>query len=950
MEQRVPADWAWIGKAPGAADYGILAASAADVDVRQIAWEYVAGSPDRDVPPDAPWAPPWVTFGTHMVGGTPVLSVSVLYPWKGLDQFGRPVWPRLFVASPYNAIARHRMSYRTLCAAITTATAKLEPSPGEAEPIFLIPRPQSLEGEGGIVGVIHEFGFERLAEIAALLLDNRHVAIVGAARMTLARRLSLLDAIAALLPYGCRVDLTASSAVDRKIQHPFRLVFTDFPGANQVPVPLTGSDFAGMPLETPAARRYHDLLLDKGDEQNSGLARIVSYLWVQRETYALSKPDSAVAILEELDRFDHAKGQIAQFPRAPLNAALAFLTGEPTEVHQQWARAQEGDPRLPGKVLATLLDSGDHRAAAALRDHWDTISEDLATFDNDELNQGQVGRVSRSLEIAGFEQQDVRADWLLSKLLVPEGFPEPWHEPIRFRVRLLRRLPVPAPGELPIACNALRYHDVTHWQGDLVHGLLTAELASEETTARTIRWTSWLCRSAFTRQQGRPDWVEALGFTVADDADPAWMDSITAVITLRPGWLVLILRLARQVRRLSAVLGVQGLDRHLIETALSLANQSPGGLRQGFADALDVSLWEFDVQPGSVASVDVARVVLGDPPSDFPYKQLNAQITQYLDGLARAFLALPNTELCEHIQQRFLDHLLKNVDDSGRLAPAAVQLFNTWISDAAIGPVLARYIKSHDLIGWLMSDSRLGPDFWSWLIPYDRDFEPYMPIVRLHSAARNALDNPQPEFSRVTRDVVDPSSAEPVPTVLPSKFAQAMFNAWRSTPTPGPEHIIAAIASVWTEGKKLDAVVSVIEQATPSLLWNALREFQSLVREYPAPVGKPIDYFARLSEAIWADCMWLVSHDAALGPDYARSFQVMIAAQGSLGVDDYRKLKRIFGPRRRVSLPGRSPEKLFERWQHRPVPQQTTAPASLPRGAEEVKPENAGTGSRRKLR
>ena len=955
MQPTIAADWALIGKAPGAPDdYGIRAASATDLDVRQFAWRYVAGVPDPDVPLDAPWAPPWVTFGTHRVGSAPMLSASVVYPWDGLDQAGRRIWPRLFIASRYEDIARYKMSYQTWYAAITAIADRLRMSEGDGRPIQLAAEPQPVDG---IVGAIGEYGFERLAGIAALLLDNRRVAILGTRRLPLARRLGLLDAIVALLPYGCRADLSASSAVDRRIQHDFRLVFTEFPGDNQVPVPLTGSAAARPALETPAARRYHELLLDKGKERNSGLARVVNHLWRHAETYALSDPGSAVPVLEDLDRFEHAKTQIGQSPHAPLAAVLAFFKGEPPEVRRHWDSAREEDPGMPGKVFAAVLDSGDHKAAAILREHWDTIANDLAAFDNAELDHGKVDRVARSLAIAGLAQREERADWLLWKLLVPAGTPEPWHDPIQFRVSLLRKLTVPDPNELPVACNGLRFKDVTNWQGNLVHDLLTTELGSDETANRTIGWALWLCGSAFSGQQEVPDWVAALSFTVRDHADPAWGDSILSVIKVRAGWLVLILRLARQVRRLHAVLAVQGLDRYLIGTALNLADQTPGRRRTAFADALDVSLWEYGVPSETVAVIDVARVVLGGAPQDFPHAHMKAEVDEYLQGLERAFLALPNDDWRTHVQEAFLDSLASRADGSGRLDPAAVQLFSAWIKDPGIGPVLARYIKSRELGERLMSDSRLGRDFWAWLIEHDRDFQPYQSLVELHDAARSAFENPRGEFSRSTRALIDPSTGERVFAPVPGKFAQAMFNAWCSGREP--EQIIAAIASTWIEGKTREEVAAVMKRATPSMLLNALREFQSLVMWYCPPdddpkgkVRAPRDQLGMLSQEIWDDCLWLVGHAAALGPDYAGRFQVSVAAQSRRSADQWKNMERIFGPRRRMSLPGRSPESLFKRWKHREPPRAsapapTVASPSLPAGASDPSPGavgGAGTG------
>src|SRR5207244_2857925 len=141
-----------------------------------------------------------------------------------------------------------------------------------------------------------------VAAIAAALLDGP-VAVTGTADLRLedpsatVDRFTVLDAVAALLPYGFRADASATSAVDNTIAHRMRLVLAEYASNGQQAAPLRG------PSVTPRselARDYLAMLSDK--EHSEGLDVVVAHLWNATAACSFSRPEAALEILDGLNR------------------------------------------------------------------------------------------------------------------------------------------------------------------------------------------------------------------------------------------------------------------------------------------------------------------------------------------------------------------------------------------------------------------------------------------------------------------------------------------------------------------------------------------------------------------------------------------------------------------------------------------------------------------------
>ena len=916
LVQPLSAHWALIGKVAGKRqDYNIRARSRGDLNVEEIAWDYVPGTPDADIPLDA-GVLRWLTFGTHKVGMRPVVSLSVQERWQHLDQAGRAIWPRRFFACEYTPLAQRDASYATFTAACLALD--LDEQVG---PVRLPLRPQSLDRYSGIEAAFTNHKhckLENVAGIAASLLEQPQVAVTGTQFLNPDQRVELLDCIAALLPYGCRAYLTASTDIDPKIGHTIRLVLTEFPGDGQREVPLG----TGQPLvpRGPEAERYRLLLLDR--VSTYGLAVVLKHLWDDKLTCPL-QPGAAIDRLSNLHRDQNRSTKMRKSASVDVHDAIELLDGPPEAVQARWELERAADPQTLVKVLTTLLDAKDPRAAKAVRTSFRIIVNDLAALGVSELSAGRLRLPERSLEVAGIADGDQFADALLGLLLTDaqQNPADAWPGEISNRVTLLRRFPPPAPGQFSYTCDNLRFGDLSEWQALLVHALLSAELTDPETASRAMGWAVWLGESQFAHDWAYeiPTWVPALAFVTTAAADGTDLGVVRAAVGTEPHWAFLLLSLARRAGRLVAVLDSRDVDLQVVDVARRVgARDVPPDyvpLRKQLTDLFDLSLWEFGASESSVASIDVARVLLRGVPRDFPFDGTNDEFDAYRGGMERAMKGLSD-DWRRYVQRHILDYVLRGASPAGRFPLAAVHLLEAWIKDPRFAPALKEYIKDKQLSGVLESDHRLSTEFWQILID-EPEFEHLEPMLEMSKAARAAIKTPETAFARQTRRVRDRKTGADFTAVRPSPLGEAMFIFRKSG--RGPAQILAAMAREWRTDKEADERLP--EAVPPLKLWQALREFSGLIADYvqdetdpPAGFASPAPDYAKLAEADWAFCLWLIVHDDVLGRKYGRAFQKMLDEQAGLARRDYWKITRIFGNGPFPVRVDRSRQWLFRRW------------------------------------
>jgi hypothetical protein len=897
QRQLLTADWAWISKIPGSGDdYAIIGASAGVIDVRSFAWQFVAGVPSGAVPLDSPGAPPWVTFGAHPASTGPVVSVSMQLPPEedALDQAGRPIWPRFFCASHYKDARVVGASFQTLVAAMMA----MELDASDPSPIALGIRTQPLDDRSGLIAAVNEFGVNRMAAIAAALLDDRQVAVTGTSGMLLPERLRLLDAAVALLPYGFRAVLTASSAVDRKITHQIRLVLTDFPDEHtQVVVDRWGSR---PPEPQPGvALDYLRKLMDRIG--TSGLEAVIEHLWNAREACSFSHPRQALEILERLHHDRYLIMRIRkEDEQVTLEDALDFLDGEDTRVAERWAAERSHDPGTVYKLLATLLAAESPAAADAVIRHWRVIADDLVTYLNAELNRGNLDPSRQALAIVARQDNQQRVDSLLKRLLIPVNTGKPYDDPIRYRVALLRERRVPAPGALPSTCDALRYDDYAKWQAQFVYALLAEEHAYEPAGSRAVEWARWLCASRFQGRWECPQWVRALSLAVPGAAEIESEDSVRTVLELASDWVPAILRVAGFFDRLPRVVGIPGFDAGLVELGQRLASAadsdpaSADRARQ-VAVALRVPLRGTGLDPGTIALIDVTRALLGDAPADFPHGDAS-DFDVYLVGLDRGLGLLAGSGWDAGVAHRILAYVVP--PDATPVAgfPVAERLIGAWSKGARVGMV-ARHVAGlldHDhILSDILSDdaaqdnagtgqggadrgiggalvSGLSSAAWSRLMEHDERLLPVGSMKQLQATIKAGVQDPALAFRRRTFKLADREPGLPAGGVMSSALAFAMYEA------------LYAGISTWGI---LTVIRAELEQApparrlTPATLRRVLLEFQDLIcyhvpAEGPEPSMDETEKLAAYAELVWLRCLEDISVRQALGPEFARAFTV----------------------------------------------------------------------------
>lgn len=633
MDQRkVSAEWAWISKEPGShEDYAILAASTGPAGVQAFARTYVAGVPSSESADNAAAALPWVTFGSHETGADQrLLSVSVQDPWRARDQARRPIWPRRFFLCRYEDVASAGASYQSLWDAI----AALELPRPDHGPVRFMVRPQSLSE---VLATIDDLGFDQVAAVAAALLDGP-VAVTGAIGPRLANapmpanRLAVIDAVAALLPYGFRAGLSASTAVDNTVAHQIRLILADYASGGQQAAGLTGppveprSDLGGSYLTMLLAKKRRD-----------GLETVVNFLRDATSPCSFDHADEALEILDGLNQGRH-RIMAAIEEAESLKLTLDFFEYDPAQVTQAW-HSSELDGPIKEKLLRPLLDIDPSYRAEILGRHWGAIADEYGIIVGRRLDAGDLDSAIHAVAVASSQPDAQVADRLLRILVcAPEGSAQAWPRLAAIRAELLRQLPVPVSGTFRLTCDALRLGQLEGWQGQLVRELLSRELAADPATNRVAAWIAWLSWPG--SKDSASGWAAGLGMAQGITDVGRQPGGIRYLVQADVSWATLTLTLAERSGRSGEILDIPGLADDLAELAAAATTQSiPSETRRDLASALRTPLWGH-LKPTARAAVDVARLLLGDELPVFPDEMTQLEFSRYEECLRRV-LRLP---------------------------------------------------------------------------------------------------------------------------------------------------------------------------------------------------------------------------------------------------------------------------------------------------------------------
>jgi hypothetical protein len=830
----VVADWAWISKDLSAGiGYSILRVSTDAVDFGAISGDFEPGAPSSTIAPESPDAPPWVTYGPGGGRDGMLISVSVRDPWTERDHTGRPVRPQRLFVMRYPDLTDADASFQTIWAAVRDAPV---PAPDGA-PLVLTVAGQSPDD---LIPVV-EANFDSLAAIAAALLDGP-VAIGDASHLPRERRLALLDAVAALLPYGFRADLSASSSVNNTVKHQIRLVMADFANPDQQLLSLTTPQYSPR---GDLGRRYLAALHEK--RKKNGTAALVRHLWSIRQEEgqrpcSFRRPGFALAALHELDFLGGVRDALARGTVPPELIGKFF---EHPDGPQVWEHL---DVAMRDNAVRSLVGGGE-AAAGILVSEWPIIGVDVIRCANRDLDAGSVKVAISCLSSIGQGDSGLE-DRVLASLLVPERVePAVLERRGVMLIELLRKRSVPAPGDYSYTCDDLRFGDPAGWQARLVRDLLTSELAAGTSGERAAGWVRWLCRTPFSEVAAweRPEWVNALDFT-DPRGDEGRAASAVRVLIQRDQravprgncWSAVLLQLCVRARRLTELAEAVGLE--LMELTAAL----PDDVHSPLAAALRTSLRPgFEVETfRTLARLDVVRLLLAGPPSaaltDLGDEPL---FSTYLAALQEALRRPVVRPRLPELEERLLRLALSAGPGTSRLPAGSIQLLNAWVDDPERLPGLIHYL------GLLSAkeqpvDVRLSQKYWTVLGDYP-ELANYAVSGQLITATDWTVRHPALAFHREY-------TGEAITT---TRLAHACYEAWCA-------------------GRRAEGVIRTLESAgaagiRPRQLDDTLRELEVLLHYFGVPEDQATR--AEAAQAALFEC-WGLIVEGALGPEYARSF------------------------------------------------------------------------------
>lgn len=290
--RKIHYEWAQEGKQPGSYDdYEILSCSQllSARDFATNATRYATGT-HADLP-QVTIASAQLTKGTD--GQVHDHLVLALQEWSDQrDGTGRKIACTRWFYVPYAQVVEHPVSYEGLYHAFGDVVLP----PALAIPPFTVDVP-AFRPDTVTAGETEKWA-------AALLLTGRPVCVVGAEGTPLHERLRFLDTVAALLPYGMRARLTASTWTSSTSNHKIKLSFARHApdGAHEV----IWHHGASIPDREREAHRYFDLLSQRPVAYLAGrLAEHTAPL-----SFGQEDRDRALAVLEECARHQMPVGDV----------------------------------------------------------------------------------------------------------------------------------------------------------------------------------------------------------------------------------------------------------------------------------------------------------------------------------------------------------------------------------------------------------------------------------------------------------------------------------------------------------------------------------------------------------------------------------------------------------------------------------------------------------------
>ncbi|MGW4423186.1 hypothetical protein [Streptosporangium sp. NPDC004631] len=347
MTVRLTAEWALWGKQPGTRDGDeILACSDGRLgrdEFSEIITRYAPGTPTEL---------PQVTISWFGGGDSAHLGLAIQEWSDERDGLGRDIAITRYFCVPYAEAAKGPVS----CDALYHAFA------GRALPVdgpLLVDVPVlDPESTAGAVD-------QTVMGAAALLLTGQPVCVVNGEGVPMIDRLVFFEAVAALLPYGFRSRMTASTWTSSASRHRIRLSFTRHAPAGAHSI--SWGRGAEIPDGQEVARDYHDTLVNC-DRLGELIARFA------QETRPRSmNADGLAGILPLLGGFG-----VAPAPRPPGRGGPGTAADDPPAVRADGPERADHD-RIPHHVAQLKL------ATARARESGERVFSVFASMRTEDL-------------------------------------------------------------------------------------------------------------------------------------------------------------------------------------------------------------------------------------------------------------------------------------------------------------------------------------------------------------------------------------------------------------------------------------------------------------------------------------------------------------------------------------------------------------------------------------
>ncbi|MEU8080737.1 hypothetical protein AB0B31_35425 [Catellatospora citrea] len=630
----IEASWAWHGKLPGSRDGFKVLACSDGAGGRQHYEPFVrllmAGEPRRKA--TGADALPWVAFGCHDPAWT---VVTVCTASDHVDGSGARIYPTSLYCFPFDRDAKDPIGYASTYRALPAL-----PNHDDA-PVTVVAEPWDTTATARR---IDDNGLHWFATAAALVARGP-LAIVGDVPQPIEDRLEHLDAIVALLPYGCRARLLVGSWADGTSRHQLRLSFGAVAGDGRTALP-----WRTVPEDSilgPAAALRDDIV---AAARLLGTDRLVAYLAGLRKPVA--EPDGEV-VRAALEQYTALAKPLTSPPLTQQEAsrALDSLQGRsvglaPAAHYLQLLRGPEVYPDLvlrdwkwcrdPVAAVIASWAPGDPRTRAYAAALAERIGDDFF-----------------AAVLSAVATDDIAAR-------VPDLLPQ-----------------APAPGRLPNTAALLRGKP-----------LAAIVLLREAGAAAAHSWLSWLAHS-----DHHTPWLRAL----QPPYQAAHVQALTGISPVAPATLLTVAHpddLADVAAVCSGWLRTLPPDMVPVLAATLAALSGDAAEDAVQAGRLDAIRLLAGISPVLPKDMDIAGYVDGLRIA----WACEEDVTRVLDALgatASAGHPIAGAVLCQILQtdSSVKDHVARIAEDQARRGSAAPW----WAPLAEFIPILRRYLALHEL-------------------------------------------------------------------------------------------------------------------------------------------------------------------------------------------------------------------------------------------------------------